>query len=149
MPIFRALLAPLAAVSLLAATPALAGSPALVAYPAAKVKPTPPVRVDPTYWFVGMKNPKLQLLVHAPGVAASQVTLAAYPGVTLEGFQKLESANYLIVNLTVSPQTQPGQLQLQFKGKNNLLSRSATSCGPATKTRPARRASPRPILFIC
>ena len=48
MPIFRALLAPLAAVSLLAATPALAGSPALAAHVAAKVKPTPPGRVDPT-----------------------------------------------------------------------------------------------------
>ena len=59
-----------------------------------------------------MKNPKVQLLVHAPGVAASQVSLAAYPGVTLDGFQKLESPNYLIVNLTVSPQAQPGQLKL-------------------------------------
>ncbi|RZJ61344.1 MAG: alpha-amylase, partial [Hymenobacter sp.] len=73
-------------------------------------------RIDPTYWFVGMKNPKLQLLVNAPGIAADQVTLATYPGVTLDGFQKLESTNYLIVNLTVSPQAQPGKLKLQFTG---------------------------------
>ena len=119
MHIFRAWLAPLVAVSFLAAAPALAGSPPPPARPAAR--PTPAaVRVDPTYWFVGMKNPRLQLLVHAPGVAASQVSLAAYPGVTLEGFQKLESANYLIINLTVSPQAQPGQLKLQFKGNQSF-----------------------------
>ena len=90
----------------------------------AQARPAPPAkpataaaaRIDPTYWFVGLKNPQLQLLVNAPGIAASQVSLAAYPGVTLDGFQKLESPNYLIVNLTISPQAQPGQLQLAFKG---------------------------------
>ncbi|RZK92794.1 MAG: alpha-amylase, partial [Hymenobacter sp.] len=89
----------------------LATAPALAAPPTA-----PTTRIDPTYWFVGMKNPKLQLLVNAPGIAADQVTLATYPGVTLDGFQKLESTNYLIVNLTVSPQAQPGKLKLQFTG---------------------------------
>ncbi|RZK99696.1 MAG: alpha-amylase, partial [Hymenobacter sp.] len=89
----------------------LATAPALAAPPSA-----PATRIDPTYWFVGMKNPKLQLLVNAPGIAADQVTLASYPGVTLDGFQKLESTNYLIVNLTVSPQAQPGKLKLQFTG---------------------------------
>ncbi len=85
----------------------------LVAAPALAA---PATRIDPTYWFVGMKNPKLQLLVNAPGIAADQVALATYPGVTLDGFQKLESSNYLIVNLTVSPQAQPGKLKLQFTG---------------------------------
>ena len=65
-------------------------------------KPPPAMRIDPTYWWVGMKNPKLQLLVHAPGIASSTASLAAYPGVTLEGTQKLESPNYLVVNLTIS-----------------------------------------------
>lgn len=74
-------------------------------------------RIDPTFWWVGMKNPKLQLLVHGPGLATSQVTLATYPGVTLDGFQRLESPNYLVVNLTISPGAQPGKLQLAFKGQ--------------------------------
>ena len=73
-------------------------------------------RIDPTYWFVGMKNPKLQLLVNAPGIAAAQASLAAYPGVTLDGFQKLESPNYLVINLTIAPEARPGVLTLEFKG---------------------------------
>jgi len=81
------------------------------------------VRIDPTFWWVGMKNPKLQLLVHSPGIGASTATLAPYPGVTLESVQKVESANYLVINLTISPQTQPGQLQLNFAGGKKLTSR--------------------------
>ena len=78
------------------------------------------VRIDPTFWWVGLKNPKLQLLVHSPGIAASTATLAPYPGVTLDGFQKLESPNYLVVNLTISPQAQPGQLKLTFAGGKKI-----------------------------
>lgn len=76
----------------------------------------PGVRIDPTNWWVGMKNPRLQLLVHAPGVAASAVSLASYAGVTLDGTQKLESPNYLLLNITISPAARPGQLKLAFKG---------------------------------
>ena len=74
------------------------------------------LKADPTFWFVGMKNPKLQLLLRGPGVANSTVTLATHPGVSLDGTQKLESANYLVLNLTISPQAQPGQLQFELKG---------------------------------
>jgi glycosidase len=112
MRIFHSFLTATAAALLLAASPALAAPRANQRSAPAKTA----ARIDPTYWFVGMKNPKLQLLVNAPGIAADQVTLATYPGVTLDGFQKLESNNYLIVNLTVSPQAQPGKLQLKFAG---------------------------------
>ena len=74
-------------------------------------------RLDPTFWWVGMKNPKLQVLVHGPGLADSRVALADYPGVTLESFQRLESPNYLVVNLLIDPSTQPGKLLLRFAGR--------------------------------
>ncbi len=103
----------------LAAQAAPLGAP--TAAPAHGQKAAPGVsRVDPTYWFVGMKNPRLQLLVHGPGIAGSQVSLPTYPGVTLEGFEKMSSPNYLLVNLTVGPQARPGQLKLQFKGAKSF-----------------------------
>lgn len=103
----------------LAAPAAPLGAPTAV--PARSQKVAPAVgRVDPTYWFVGMKNPKLQLLVHGAGIAGCQVGLAAYPGVTLDGFEKLTSPNYLLINLTVGPQARPGQLNLRFKGAKSF-----------------------------
>ncbi|MBC8083607.1 MAG: glycoside hydrolase family 13 protein [Hymenobacter sp.] len=77
------------------------------------------IRIDPTFWWVGMKNPKLQLLVHGPGIAGSAASLR-YEGVTLDGTQKLESPNYLLVNLTISPATRPGRLKLEFNGPRKL-----------------------------
>ena len=101
---------------------ALAGPAATLvqAAPAPTVKAAPRVRIDPTYWWVGMKNPKLQLLVHAPGIGPSTASLAAYPGVTLESVQKVENPNYLVLNLNIGPETKPGQLKLAFGTSKKL-----------------------------
>ena len=124
MSAFRLLLPALAVAFWLGPTLGPAAPCAALASPAAPRAAVPAEaaapRIDPTYWFVGMKNPKLQLLVHAPGIAGSTATLGAYPGVTLDGFERLESLNYLIVNLTVSPEAKPGQLKLTFKGAKSL-----------------------------
>ncbi|TYZ07888.1 glycoside hydrolase family 13 protein [Hymenobacter lutimineralis] len=100
-------------------------------------RPLPITRIDPTFWWVGMKNPQLQLLVHGPGIASSQVQLATYEGVTLDGFQKLESPNYLLVNLTISPTARPGKLKLEFKGAKKATYeyelRQRTTPGDKTK----------------
>ncbi|UOR04733.1 glycoside hydrolase family 13 protein [Hymenobacter aerilatus] len=103
--------------ALLCSSAAPVASAATVTVEAAK-KAAPISRIDPTFWWVGMKNPKLQLLVHGPGIADSKVALAAYPGVTMDGFQRLESPNYLLINLTISPEAKPGKLKLSFDGKN-------------------------------
>ncbi|MEJ7660309.1 MAG: hypothetical protein WKG07_12185 [Hymenobacter sp.] len=39
----------------------------------------PADRTDPTYRFVGMKNPRVQLLVHGPGLASSTGDAARLP----------------------------------------------------------------------
>ena len=97
----------------------------------------PASRIDPTFWWVGMKNPKLQLLVHAPGIGGSTLSPLSYPGVTLDGTQKLESPNYLVVNLTISPAARPGRLKLNFKGSKpatfSYELRARTTPGDKTK----------------
>ena len=76
-------------------------------------------RIDPTFWWVGMKNPRLQLLVHVGNIGQSQVSLS-YAGVTLNGTQKLANPNYLLINLTIGPQARPGQLTLEFRGARTI-----------------------------
>ncbi|SMB83817.1 alpha amylase catalytic region [Hymenobacter roseosalivarius DSM 11622] len=93
--------------------------PEVAATTASKKKAGPITRIDPTFWWVGMKNPKLQLLVYGPGIGASKVSLK-YDGVTLNGVQKLENPNYLLVNLTISPNTRPGKLPLEFQGERKI-----------------------------
>src|SRR4028119_263875 len=61
-------------------------------------------RVDPTNWWVGMKNPNLQLLVYGPN-AGSLTYSINYPGVRLVKSHTVENKNYAFLDLTIAPST--------------------------------------------
>lgn len=69
--------------------------------------------IQPISWWVGMKNPSLQLMVHGEKIAASTVSIN-YKGVKLEKVEKVENPNYLFLTLTISPKTLPGQMEISF-----------------------------------
>lgn len=68
--------------------------------------------VEPPHWWVGMRDPALQLMLHGPGLADAQVALAPHAGVALKGWHRLDSPNYLFVDLAVGPDAAPGPLRL-------------------------------------
>ena len=70
-------------------------------------------RIDPTDWYVGMKNPSLQLMVYGKGIATAQVT-TDYPGVVVDSVVALDSPNYLLVYLNLAD-AQPGTMTLTFR----------------------------------
>jgi len=74
-------------------------------------------RVEPSFWWVGMNNPKLQLVVHGNGIASRDVKLN-YAGVTLSQVHKAENPNYLFLDLLVSADAKPGKFNIEFHGKN-------------------------------
>ncbi|MCF0199398.1 MAG: glycoside hydrolase family 13 protein [Bacteroidaceae bacterium] len=71
-------------------------------------------QVEPAFWFCGMKQPSLQLMVYGAGIRDAQVALDSYAGVHLQQVVPLESPNYLLVYLQVEPSAQPGTLRLTF-----------------------------------
>ena len=77
----------------------------------------PGLRADPTFWFVGMKNPKLQLLLHSPALSGSTATLLTYDGVTLDQTRILESPNYLLLDLSIAATAKPGLLKIELRNK--------------------------------
>ncbi|RYZ46979.1 MAG: alpha-amylase, partial [Sphingobacteriales bacterium] len=87
--------------------------------------------VYPTHWWVGMKNPALQVMLHGKDISASNVSLA-YPGVRVQKITKADNPNYLFVDLLISPAARPGviDIKLTADGKSrrvafNLRSRRA------------------------
>lgn len=70
-------------------------------------------RVEPMNWWVGMHNPKLQLVVHGYKIAERSVKMS-YPGVTLVKVNKVENPNYLFIDLNISPVAKPGTFLLTF-----------------------------------
>lgn len=77
-------------------------------------KASPVERIDPAFWYAGMKQTEVQLMVYGTAIADAGVTLADYDGVTLKEAVRLDSPNYLLVYLEVSPEAQPGKLMLTF-----------------------------------
>lgn len=69
--------------------------------------------VEPLNWWIGMKNPQVQLLVNGSGVGNMTPQLS-YPGVTIKGFTKGNSKNYLFIDLVISQTAKPGNLILHF-----------------------------------
>ncbi len=72
--------------------------------------------VYPTHWWAGMKNPKLQLMIHSPGIKTSVSSVSlSYPGVSLTKTTKLESDNYLFLDLNITSAAKPGTLKINCK----------------------------------
>lgn len=72
--------------------------------------------IYPTHWWVGMKNPKLQILLHGKDISGFTKINLAYPGVKLDKISRLESKNYLVLDLTIAPAAKPGVLKIICSG---------------------------------
>lgn len=60
-------------------------------------------RIEPAFWWVGMKNPQLQLLIHGSEICNRKVAID-YPGVKVLKVNRACSPNYLFVNLEIDSQ---------------------------------------------
>ena len=70
-------------------------------------------RVEPMFWWTGMANPKLQLIIHGNNMASRQVQFA-YPGVKLTAIHKVENPNYLFLDLQIATTAKPGSFPIKF-----------------------------------
>lgn len=78
--------------------------------------------IEPLNWWVGMKNPHLQLMVHGNKIAHTN-PIINYPGVTVQQVHKGESNNYLFIDLEIKPTTKPGNCLIRFiKDKQTIYS---------------------------
>lgn len=76
------------------------------------------VRAFPPLWWVGMKNPDLQLLVSGPGIGADALTVEMPEGVVRIGDRALASPNYRVVDLRIDAAAKTGDIVLRFTGSN-------------------------------
>lgn len=80
--------------------------------------------IYPTHWWVGMKNPKLQLIIHRDRVASEKITMLPYAGVTMVKQNKVESPNYIFIDLLISSTARPGKIKFRI---DNLQSPEAVA----------------------
>ena len=77
-------------------------------------------RIEPTDWFVGMKNPTVQLMVYGQGIRDVKDVTTDYPGVNIDSLVRLDSPNYLLVYMNLKD-AQPGTMTLNFKNEKGKV----------------------------
>lgn len=89
-------------------------------------------RVDPTNWWVGMKNPELQLLVYGKNLKGSDLKIN-YPGVTVRQVYEVENANYLFVDVYIAPEAKAGKFDIELS-KSVSVKRGKAMVNETVKT---------------
>lgn len=70
-------------------------------------------KIEPPYWWVGMANDTLQLMVYGTDIAKATASVD-YPGVHIAESVSLDSPNYKLLYLTIDSDTKPGKMPLTF-----------------------------------
>ena len=71
-------------------------------------------RVEPPFWWIGMNNPELQLMVYGENIAHTSVSINGEQ-VALKAVHRLTSDNYLFIDLMVMPDATPSTFALSFQ----------------------------------
>jgi glycosidase len=77
-------------------------------------------RVEPPFWWIGFQHTDLQLLVYGKNISSAAVSIN-YPGVSLVKAHKVESPNYLFLDLVISKNASPGTAVINFKIKGKTI----------------------------
>lgn len=78
--------------------------------------------VEPPYWWVGMANDTLQVMLTGPDIAQASAEVD-YSGVKLDRQVGLDSPNYKLLYFTIAPDTKPGRMpiRLNLNGRKHTL----------------------------
>lgn len=77
-------------------------------------------RIEPPFWWAGMQDSSLQLMVYGKDLAETKV-IANYPGIILRKTIKLENPNYLVLDLEISKNAKPGIIPLVFEYQREIV----------------------------
>ena len=79
-------------------------------------------RIEPASWWVGMKDGRVELMLHGDRIAELAPSIA-YPGVVLEQVERVANPNYLFLDLRIAPDAKPGQVPIEFRAGKRVVER--------------------------
>jgi glycosidase len=68
------------------------------------------IETYPTNWWVNMKNPELQIMLHGEKIGTAKTFTCSYPGITIKKINKVENNNYVFLDVIISNTTKPGNI---------------------------------------
>jgi len=81
-------------------------------------------RVEPMFWWTGMKDQNLQLMVYGQNIANADVKIET-DKIKSFAVQKVKNVNYIFIDILISDNATPGKFDINFsKGKKKVASYS-------------------------
>ena len=75
-------------------------------------------RIEPPFWWSGMVNQRLQLMIYGTDISTSKPSID-YPGVSIIKSNLVHNPNYLFLDLELANNIEPGTFIIKFiRGKN-------------------------------
>lgn len=75
-------------------------------------------KVEPAFWWKGMKNPELQILVYGKDIAKNKIELSDH--VQIKDIQKVENPNYVFITVNTAEINVPDFKIMIKKGNKNI-----------------------------
>ncbi len=105
-------------------------------------------KVEPPFWWVGMENTDLQLLVYGKNISLTKPVIN-YPGVTIQSVSTLTSPNYLFIDLTIEKKAKSGTLNIQFENANgNVLKYNYKLKNKRIKNNKKQLIDPSDVIYL-
>ncbi|MEM8514339.1 hypothetical protein RCH14_003684 [Massilia sp. MP_M2] len=93
-------------------------------------------RMEPPFWWAGMHDNKVQLMVHGEAIADLTPTLT-YPGARIASVTRTPNRNYLFIDLVLDAKVAPGKFDITFSGAGRTTTHAyrllARAPGSATR----------------
>ena len=110
-------------------------------------------RMDPPFWWVGMEQPDLQVMVYGPDVGRTRVTMDVRTmdvrtGVRLERVAQVENPNYAFLYLQIADEAEPGTLTFRFEHADSTFTRAFELRARDTTRTYARGFSSEDVIYL-
>jgi glycosidase len=70
-------------------------------------------RVEPPFWWAGMKSEQLQLLIYGENISMTEPVIE-YPGIKVEKVHRVSSPNYLFIDLNIGGLSEGADIPIKF-----------------------------------
>jgi neopullulanase len=96
----------------------------------------------PTHWFTGMKNSKVQLLVHGENLATYPIAMVNKPGLKVEKIHQFKNRDYLALDCNIAPNAAAGEYTILLTGSKTPAKHFTFPLKPRRKGKGTQYAQP-------
>ena len=95
-------------------------------------------RVEPPFWWTGMNNPKLQLMLYGKNLSKLSPEID-YEGVKIKQITQLENPNYLVIDLILDDDVVAGTFDIRLFDRNTEVAKYIYELKARTKNSAIRK----------